>query len=104
MRNKPSSHQKIGKSLPILYQKKIGSQGGINMTAKEIYKYYELMIEDVEDEEKKDELFEKLEKIDDLLRPFEKELNAELDKQDDMLPYYNPSDMANEFNQLERMC
>lgn len=70
------------------------------MTAKEIYKYYELMIEDVEDEKKKDELFEKLEKIDDLLRPFEKELNEELDKQDNLLPYYNPSDMIDEFNDM----
>lgn len=71
----------------------------------EVIKHYDNMIDDIENEELRDKLREELTEIDEKLFSLDCEIEKAIDEQEaDYLPSYNPHDMANEFNQFERMC
>ena len=69
------------------------------MTKNEIYKFYESKIDDIQDEEKREKMLEKLEEIDTLLFELDSYIDEELEKQEyDELPYIDPRDACDEFN------
>lgn len=74
------------------------------MNASEIYKYYENRIDDIEDEETKKALYQRLEDLDTALVYIESDLDKAIEEQNDMkYPDYDYQAEADWFNYHERI-